>query len=210
MSTKTGFIALAFLAVAGAAPAATTPEVETAGPPPETVKAVCAGCAGNGIKLKGPNGVIVEFWIRDILPRGDKPEGPDVAFTKLPHGVMIGFIRVTGKFTDRRGYAVPEGVYGLRYTLYPNEPNHYYVAPQRDFLVLTSLDADRRIDENLSFNEIVGVSQKAARSSHPLCLGLSAVSGREKLDRQGDEDWVLRIRVEGEEIGVIVFGRHAV
>lgn len=55
--------------------------------------------------------------------------------------------------------------------------------------------------------EILGVSKKAASSSHPLCLGLSAVSGREPIDKLANDDWILRVRVEHEEIGVIVFGR---
>ncbi|NWF82335.1 MAG: hypothetical protein HXY18_00730 [Bryobacteraceae bacterium] len=103
MSKRTGFIAIAVFAACGAAQAATTPEVETAGSLPEAVKARGVRCSDGGVKLKGPGGATVEIWVRDTLPNGEKPESPDVAFMKIPHGAMIGFIRVTGKFTDRRG-----------------------------------------------------------------------------------------------------------
>lgn len=208
MTMRTVFVTLASTAfLPQAMPAETVLSANVAGAVPEEARARNFKFDGKGVKVTAPNGATVEFWIRDLVPSGAAPEGPDVAFEKIPHGALIGVVRVTGKFNDRRGYAVPEGVYGLRYTLYPNEPNHYYVAPQRDFLVLTDLRLDADADRNLAFAEILKVSQKAASSNHPLCLGLSAVSGREPIDKLANEDWVLRVRVEGEEIGVIVFGR---
>jgi hypothetical protein len=181
----------------------------TGAPPDELAPAVKEALQASGAKIVGADGsALCEIWFRKSLPSGPASTEQGVSLTTVPHGAMLGVIRFPKRGQDRRGLTIPEGVYTLRYSLFPPDGNHQGVAAQRDFLLLVPAAGDTDVNSTPSFKEVVAMSAKTTGGSHPASLSLwKDEAGHEPgLVQEGESDWVLHAKIGDTAIGLIVVG----
>lgn len=185
-------------------------KLESGGAPPdELAPAIKEALQPTGAKIVGANGsVLCEIWFRKTLPSGPASTEQGVSLNTVPHGALLGAIRYPQRGQDRRGLAIPEGVYTLRYSLFPPDGNHQGVAPQRDFLLLVAAAGDTDVNSTPSFKEVVALSAKSIKGTHPASLSLwKDEAGQEQgLAQEGESDWVLHTKIGDTPIGLIVVG----
>jgi hypothetical protein len=162
-----------------------------------------------GVKVVGANGAAAcELWFRSSAPGGGKSTEEGVVFPTIPHGALMGIIRYTGRGADRRGQSLKAGVYTLRYSQYPVNGDHQGVAPQRDFLILSPMAEDKDPSSTPKFEELMAMSRKASGTPHPAVLSISkSGGGATELKHEGENDWVLSVKVGDLPLAVIVIGR---
>jgi hypothetical protein len=186
-------------------------KLESAGPPPVDVPASFAELlAKEGIKVTAASGApACELWFRTSAPTGGKSTEEGVVFPTIPHGALMGVIRFSGRGgADRRGQNIKAGVYTLRYSQYPVNGDHQGVAPQRDFLVLSPIGEDKDPASTPKFEDLMNMSRKASGAPHPAVLSISkSGGGATELKHEGENDWVLNVKVGDLPLAVIVIGR---
>jgi len=167
--------------------------------------------AKQGYKVQGPGGsTFCEVWFRSSLPWGPKSSEQSVAFPTLPHGTLVGILRFPGQGADRRGQQIKAGTYTLRYSIYPVNGDHQGVAPQRDFLVLAPVAEDKDPNATPGFDDLMAMSKKASGTPHPAVLSLEPPAGGAafpSLNKEGDHDWSLAVKIGDTPIGLIVVGK---
>ncbi len=176
-------------------------------PPSELAPAIRSTMQQQGLKVSG-SGITVEVWFRSTEPAGSKSTEPDVTLTTIPQGALVGALRVTGNYTDRRGQTIKPGVYTLRYSDYPVNGDHQGVAPQRDFLLLVPAGNDSDPSSTPNFDALVAMSKKASGTPHPAVLSCwkSDEGTKPGLSQSGDTDWVVNGMLGKDMISVIVVG----
>src|ERR1039458_5508122 len=149
-----------------------------------------------GYRVIGPAGAWCEIWFRKSIPTGAKP-ADDAIVLPVAQGTLLGILRFPSAGYDRRGQTVKAGIYTLRYSTYPVDGSHQGVAPQRDFAVLTPLSADADPTAAPSFEALVDASIKGVGTPHPAVLSLEAPAGGAlpSVSKEGDSDWVLKVKV---------------
>ena len=162
----------------------------------------------SGYRVIGPAGAWCEIWLRKSIPTGAKP-ADDTIVLPIAQGTLLGILRFAAPGYDRRGQTVKAGVYTLRYTNYPVDGAHQGVAPQRDFAVLTPLSADADPNAAPAFDALVDASIKGVGTPHPAVLSLEAPAGGAlpSISKEGDSDWVLKVKVGSLPIAIIVVGK---
>jgi hypothetical protein len=183
-------------------------KAEPAGAPPsELAPAIRSTMQQQGLRVSG-SGITVEIWFRSTEPSGPKSAEPDVTLPTIPQGALVGALRVTGNYTDRRGQTIKPGVYTLRYSDYPVNGDHQGVAPQRDFLLLVPAGTDSDPNSTPNFDALVAMSRKASGTPHPAVLSCwkSDEGTKPGLSQSGDTDWVVNGMLGKEMISVIVVG----
>jgi hypothetical protein len=147
-------------------------------------------------------------WFRKSIPAIPKP-ADDAIVLPIAQGTLLGILRFPSDGYDRRGQTVKAGVYTLRYSLYPVDGAHQGVAPQRDFAVLTPLAADADPNAMPSFDALVDASIKGVEVPHPAILSLEAPAGGTlpTVSKEGDSDWVLKVKAGNVPIGIIIVGK---
>jgi hypothetical protein len=181
--------------------------VSPAGAPPAEASSFSSMLAKEGVKIAGPGGLTLELWFRDVLPSGSTAKEDNATLATIPHGALLGVLRVTGAYVDRRGQTIKPGLYTLRYSLYPPDGNHQGVSPQRDFLILGRLADDTDPKSTPAFDPLMDLSRKASGTPHPLCLSLwKGGSGDNKIAKEGEEDWVLSTKIGDTPVSIIVAG----
>ena len=163
---------------------------------------------GSGYRVIGPAGAWCEIWFRKSIPTGSKP-ADDTIVLPIAQGTLLGILRFPAGGYDRRGQTVKAGVYTLRYSTYPVDGAHQGVAPQRDFSVLTPLSADPDPNAAPSFDALVEASIKGVGTPHPAVLSLEAPAGGAlpAVSKEGDSDWVLKVKVGNLPIAIMVVGK---
>jgi len=176
--------------------------------PPGLPAAYTAVVDSSGYRVIGPAGVWCEIWFRKSIPTGAKP-ADDTIVLPVAQGTLLGILRFPSAGYDRRGQTVKPGVYTLRYSTYPVDGSHQGVAPQRDFAVLTPLSDDADPNAAPSFDELVDASIKGVGTPHPAVLSLEAPAGGSlpAIAKEGDNDWVLKVKVGSLPIAIIVAGK---
>jgi hypothetical protein len=160
----------------------------------------------DGIKVAGPNGITVEIWLRSDPPAGGKAED-NATIPGVAHGTLLGVMRTSGAYVDRRGQSIKPGVYTLRYSVYPVDGNHQGVAPQRDFLILGRMADDKDPKATPAFDALMDLSRKASGTPHPLCLSAwKGGSGDKAIGKEGENDWVLNAKIGGTPVAILLFG----
>jgi len=207
---RTIYVGLAILIALPALAADFT--AESAGAPPaDTPDAIKAMLQAEGVRVKGPDGkVVAEYWGRKTAFEGTPASGFGIRFEKIPEGAFVGLARYPETGSDYREQRIPTGVYTLRYGLHPENGDHMGVAPSRDFVLLTPAAADTEPAKNYSFDELVELSYKVG-NSHPTVERAQWADGDAKSPHvwQNDmEHWVVDVNVEGEPMGIVVYG-HA-
>ena len=183
-------------------------KAEPAGAPPaELAAGVRSTMQQQGLKVSG-NGVTVEVWFCATEPSGPKSTESDVTLSNIPQGALVGALRVTGNYSDRRGQTIKPGVYTLRYSNYPVNGDHQGVAPQRDFLLLVPAATDSDPASTPNFDALVAMSRKASGTPHPAVLSCwkSDDGTKPGLSQSGDTDWVVNGLLGKEMISLIVIG----
>lgn len=181
--------------------------VSPAGAPPAEASSLSSLLAKDGLKIGGPGGLTLELWFRNELPSGSTANEDNATLATIPHGALLGILRVTGAYVDRRGQTIKPGVYTLRYSLYPPDGNHQGVSPQRDFLILGRIADDTDPKSTPAFDPLMDLSRKASGTPHPLCLSLwKGGSGDNKITKEGEEDWVLSTKIGDTPVSIIVAG----
>jgi hypothetical protein len=185
-------------------------KLEPAGAPPSDLSESIRGALQkDGAKITGPNGAFCEIWLRTSVPSGSNSE-QNASFTHIAHGTLLGAIRFPGKGADRRGQAIPAGVYTLRLSFYPVDGAHQGVAPTRDFLLLTPAASDTDLSAAPAYDKLVDMSRKASGTRHPAILNAwkpDAAEASPELKQEGD-DWVLYNKIGDVPIAIIVVGTH--
>ena len=200
---------LAFSLCLAAATAFGQYKLEPAGPAPsELAPAIRDALQKDGARISGPNGVFCEVWFRASAPTGANNE-QNVSFTDIPQGALLGAIRFPAKGADRRGQAIPPGVYTLRLSFYPVDGAHQGVAPTRDFVVLAPAAEDKDLAATPSFQQLVAMSRKASGTAHPAVLNVwKPDSAQPAALKQEGGDWVLYSSVGDHPIAMIVVGTY--
>jgi len=161
-----------------------------------------------GYRVVGPSGPWCEIWFRKSIATGAKSSEAAIVLP-IEQGTLIGILRFPGEGYDRRGQTVKAGVYTLRYSNYPVDGAHQGVAPQRDFALLTPLSADADPNAKPSFDALVGASIKGVGNPHPTVLSLETPTAASlpSVNKEGDNDWSLSVKVGDLPIAIIVVGK---
>lgn len=117
--------------------------------------------------VDGAGKTVAEVWLRTPIPTGAKSDQQAVTLPEVAHGTFMGLIRFAAKYEDRRGQTIKPGTYTLRYSYFPQNGDHQGVAPQRDFLLLTPVEADPDLAKNPTFEQLMEMSRKASGTPHP-------------------------------------------
>jgi hypothetical protein len=197
-------IAIALFAVAAVAFGHTA---EPAGAPPAEASAVSSVLQKDGIRIKDGNKTVMELWFRNALPAGGNTED-NATIKRVSHGTLLGVVRFPERGADRRGQTIKPGVYTLRLSFFPQNGDHQGVAPQRDFLLMSPIDADKDPNATMNFDQLVALSQKASGTPHPAVLSVwkAADDAKPGITVEEEHDWVLRHKIGDLLIAVIVAG----
>jgi hypothetical protein len=220
MKRSAGIVWGAFLMLAVAAPAAAqtwrAEEVELA-PPEELRAAIRETLSENAIRVIGPEGPLVEIWLRKAIPaKADPPAELGVLYPQFVDGTLVGAARFLADGRDFRRQQTRAGVYTLRYSLLPVDGNHLGVSPQRDFLLLVPAANDTAAEPK-PVAELHSASSRASGTTHPSIWSLQQPERGDVpiVSHHADEDlWVLSFEVtlEGgktQRLALVVVGHAA-
>ena len=184
--------------------------LETAGAPPaEIAPEMAAELQQEGYKVLGGDGsVFAELWFRNSSVETSDSGEFEVTWNTVTHGTLIGVIHFPADAVDRRGMAIPAGVYTMRFSFYPADGAHQGVEPSRDFLILSKAADDKDPKATPGFEDLMKKSYEASGVPHPIVLAMwKPDSGWEAgLVKLGEHDWVLSVKVGETGISVIVAG----
>jgi hypothetical protein len=201
-------LALSLLLVASAAVAQFKSEPAGA-PPADLAPAISQALQQQGTKITtGSRAVFCEVWFRTALPSGPKPADQTVTLS-VPQGALVGVIRFPSQGADRRGQTIKPGVYTLRYSLMPVSGDHQGAAPQRDFVLMTPAANDKDPSATPDFDALVAMSRKASGTPHAGVLSLWAADASDPLGfaKQGENDWVLTLKIGDVPVSIILVGK---
>jgi hypothetical protein len=160
-----------------------------------------------GYRVVGPKGPWCEIWFRKAIPTVSKPA--DSAITlPIAQGTFLGILRFPTGGQDRREQVLKAGVYTMRYSNFPVDGAHQGIAPQRDFALLTPVGNDADPNAMPEFLKLVEQS-KTSGTSHPAVFSLSAPMGGSfpSIVKEGEQDYVLHVKVGELGIAIIVVGK---
>ncbi|HSP05947.1 MAG TPA: hypothetical protein VLR94_02165 [Acidobacteriota bacterium] len=132
-----------------------------------------------GIRVIDNGQPLCEIWFRKAVPVGAAKAEAAVVYPQLKESTFLGVITFPSAAKDYRGLMIQPGTYGLRYALQPADGNHMGTAPNRDFLVLTPLDAENDPSATPPFEQLMIAADKASGGSHPWSLSLVPPGGAE-------------------------------
>jgi hypothetical protein len=175
---------------------------------PDAIRQVLAA---KGARIQPDSNGVLEIWFRNQVPPQAKSSSSDAIYDRLAESTLLGVLHFPQAGQDYRGQSIAAGFYTLRYALMPNDGNHMGVAPSRDFLLLVPAGADPGPEKILKFQDLVGLSRKAAGTKHPAPLSLVQAEAKPPLSKNEDGNTVFTSAVHlssGEEmpIALIVKG----
>jgi hypothetical protein len=175
---------------------------------PDVPAAIAGAIQAQGYRVVGPKGPWCEIWFRKSITQGPKPSDDAIAFS-IPQGTLIGVLRFPGKGADRRDQQLKPGVYTLRYSDYPVDGAHQGVAPQRDFALLTPAASDTDPNATPDFATLVKWSMQASGTPHPAVLSVEPPAGTTfpAFGKEGENDWVLSVKIGDVPFAIILVGK---
>lgn len=216
--SRMGLIAVFMLAAAcPAAPQSWRAEELELAPPEELSAAIRETLAGRAIRVTGPDGPLVEIWLRKAVPaKADPAPELGVLHPQFADGTLIGAARFLAAARDFRRQQTRPGVYTLRYSLLPVDGNHLGVSLHRDFLLLVPA-ADDTAAEPRPAAELHSASSRASGTTHPSVWSLQPPESGDlpAISHHADEDlWVLSFEaaLEGgrkQRLALVVVGHAA-
>lgn len=185
-------------------------KVDASGALPDEAAKLAPALSKSGVKvLKADGSVLLEMWPVAAAPGGGGNE-QNTSWTGVTHGSLLGVVRFPARHSDRRGQTIKPGVYTMRYSFFPMNGDHQGVAPQRDFAVLSPIDADTDAAAKPAFDALIGMSKKASGTPHPLVLSIwkDEAGATQGIEAQGDVDQVLHTKIGGAPVAIIVAGKY--
>lgn len=176
-------------------------EASSSAPPAELAASVRDTLSPDAVRVVGPQGPLLEIWWRKTVPaQASVNQGLGIAYGQLGEGTLVGAMRVVAQTADYRNQEMKPGVYTMRYALIPDDGNHYYVAPDRDFLLLSPAAADPD-PATIPPRDLINLSRKASGTGHPSVWSLPQVdnppASTPSLAHVEDGDlWVLYFRAQ--------------
>jgi hypothetical protein len=149
----------------------------------------------------------MELWFRNEVPKG--PNGAtNATITNVPHGALLAVVNFPERGADRRGQTIKPGLYTARLSFFPPDGNHQGVSPQRDFLLLSPVSADKDPNATPDYEALVQMSVKATGTPHPAILSVWKVEGdfAPGISQSGESDWVLQAKAGELPLAIIVDG----
>ena len=177
-----------------------------AGAPPAGAADVTAA----GVQVTTADGKVwCEMWFAKSLPEGAKSAEESVSLPTVAHGAFLGIVRFPAQAQDRRGNPIKAGVYAMRYSIYPNDGNHMGAAPQRDFVILIPAGKDKPPSERLTYEALMALSRETNGTPHPSVLSLApgGAGAMPSLEKEGEKDWTLHVKIGNLPVALIVVGR---
>lgn len=143
---------------------------------------------------------VCEIWWRKDVPVQKAASSPDILYSGLSMGELVGAVNFPAVAKDYRGQTIKPGYYTLRYALIPQDGNHMGVSAYRDFLLLVPVADDANPSQNMTFEDVVKASRLATGTGHPGILMLDPPSQAANAafpgafqDDQGD--WALEVKL---------------
>ena len=206
-------------AAAAQPPKAYATEVLSDPAPKDVSEAIRPALESKGIRVLGPDGKpYVDVWLRKSIPTVKAKEEQGVKFATLEEGTLLGVIRFNTKGSDFKGNEFPAGVYTMRYGMQPRNGDHLGVSETRDFVLLSPLKADTKL-EAVPHKELVNLSVQVSGIKHPTVIYLVKTDGKEKPPRvyqDSTENVILDVEAPAEEkggaairLGIVVRGQAA-
>jgi hypothetical protein len=186
-------------------------KLQSAGAPPsELAPEIAALLDKTGHTVVAADGKpYCDVWFVSKAPTGPESAEIDLMWKTALPGSVIGAIKFHVEGHDRRGQMIKPGVYTLRFSMYPINGDHQGVAPNRDFLVMTPAEFDKKADPQPVFEALMNMSRKASGTPHPAVLSMWIVESDFKpgLSQLGENDWVIQTSIGGHNIALIVVGK---
>ena len=97
----------------------------------------------------------------------------------------------------------------MRFSFFPQNGDHQGVAPQRDFLVLSQAAEDKDGAANPVFDALMTMSRKASGTPHPLVFSMwkDDADAKPGFEKQGENDWVLHVKIGDVPVAIILVGK---
>lgn len=201
---------LPLLVTAGAAQAPTVTKAPVS-PPSELAPAI-AGALGSDVTTVTAGGARLEFWLVEALELAKKPAPDALSWSDVPEGALVGALRVSGSWSDIRGFTIRPGVYTLRFALQPQNGDHMGVSPHREFLLPGPAAEDTAVAP-VGYDGAVELARKVSRRAHPASISLDppvspGEPGTVTTSDLGHQVVILRVPVafEGTPAGHLTFG----
>jgi hypothetical protein len=187
--------------------------------PKEVSETIRSALEAKGIRVLGPDGKpYVDLWPRKTIPTAKPKEEQGVKFPALEEGTLLGVVRFNTKGSDFKGNEFPAGVYTMRYGVQPRDGDHLGVSESRDFVLLSPLKADTKL-EPVPHKELVNLSVQVSGIKHPTVLYIVKPDAKEKPPRVYQDDTekvILDVELPAEEkggsaarVGIVVRGQAA-
>ena len=177
----------------------------------ETLRAELPEPLAEPVSVKDPSGADwIEIRIHKAVPVqkvDNSIRGADLP--QIPQAAFLGTIRYVKPGGDFCGKPIPPGVYTMRYWLLPEDGAHQGVAPRRDSVLLSAIEAERDNEARPSYEQLVDMSRKASGTTHPAVLFLTVPepgAGFPSVRQQGR--WrVVQVKSGEVELGIVVAGK---
>jgi hypothetical protein len=183
----------------------------------EASEKIKAAIGATGYRVFLPNTLAAcDLWLAKDVAAAKRADAKGAAYPEFADSEFLGVITFPkGGGHDFRGQTVRPGTYTMRYQLLPSDGNHLGVAPNPDFVLLTSVFEDTDPSANYDFGKLVEMSSGAAHSSHPAAFEMMPPETGEPHAAQTDDGWiVLQAPVTTKEgkkmmVGIVVKGSAA-
>jgi hypothetical protein len=180
-------------------------------PPAELGAGISALLEKQGIQIEKDGKPLSEIWFRAEMPAPQPTAEGSLTMPNVPHGSLMGAIRILQTYSDRRGQTIKAGLYTMRYSYYPENGDHQGAAPQRDFLLLTPAAADTDPAAVADFKAMIVMSRKASGTEHPCVFSIwkedPKIFKDNAVEKHGDQDWVLMRKIGGVPVSMIIAGK---
>ncbi len=177
-------------------------KVETTGPctSPEISDEVKKTLQPQGFRISDDSSPFCEVWLRSVIAQ--KPGSSGTDYGNMADGTLAGVIIYSKKGSDYRGQNIAPGTYTMRYQTMPSDGNHMGVSPTSDYFLLCPAGDDKNPDAVFEYMDLVNLSRKASKTSHPAPLYLVAPAGGGKTDvRNSGGQSILEIKTKAKPSG---------
>lgn len=163
--------------------------------------AIQAALETSGVQFESSQGTpVCEIWWRKGIPVQKAASSPDILYSGLSMGELVGAVNFPAAAKDYRGQTIKPGYYTLRYALIPQDGNHMGVSSYRDFLLLVRVADDTNPSQNMTFEDVVKASRLATGTGHPGILMLDPPSQSANAAFPGafqddNGDWAVEVKL---------------
>lgn len=161
-----------------------------------------------------------DIWLRKSVPASEGKAEQGVKFGQIAEGTLLGVVRFHKPASDFKGNAFPAGVYTFRNGIQPRDGDHLGVSETRDFVLLSPVKVDTKLDP-MTTKELIKLSVQVSGIKHPTVLYLMKMAEEgQKLPRLVEDAdlayWILDCQMEAADktkgavrLGIILVGKSA-